>query len=273
MPKLLDDPKIRQLLDQADAAAGVHRDPGALASIHLELGRTIHDWVSRSRSMARLAAGPAVSSALDLSGARDLAVGRDTLDGITDDVEPKLADVDDDGWFTDEMEVMPDRPLFEASDLDDHTEFPTENADSDVATLDQVHAWGRDGRTALGRGAPLGELREILALADHPGSSDGLAVEASRLQWATSDLEGRLGGLPRDVQIALVGLLAARAQHLQERLGSGVGPSLALDRLRRWQAARGLPTVAGLETNALPERGGWIEDAAAWWDVLDLPAQ
>ncbi len=273
MPKLLDDPKIRQLLDQADAAAGVPRDSGALAAIHLELGRTIHDWMSRSRSAAGLAAGAAVSSALDLTGPRDAAVGRDTLDGITDDLEPKLADVDDEGWFTDEIEVMPDRPLFEASELDDHTEFPTDAPDGDAATLDQVHGWGRDARTALGRGAPLGDLREILALADHPGSSDGLAVEASRLQWATSDLEGRLGALPRDVQIALVGLLAARAQHLQERLGAGVGPSLALDRLRRWQTARGLPTVGGLEASALPERGGWIEDAAAWWDVLDLPAQ
>lgn len=273
MPKLLDDPKIRQLLDQADAAASVHRDPAALASIHLELGRSIHDWVSRSRSMSRLAASPVALGAGPQAPSLDLPVGRDTLDGITDDTEQVLADVDDDGWFTDEMEVMPDRPLFEASELDDHTEFPTDGQEGDIATLDQVGAWSRDGKTALGRGAPLGDLRDILALADHPGSSDGLAVEASRLQWATADLEGRLGGLPRDVQIALVGLLAARAQHLQERLGTGVGPSLALDRLRRWQTARGLPTVAGLETSALPERGGWIEDAAAWWDLLDLPAR
>lgn len=255
MPKLLDDANVRDLLEQADAAAS-RRDAVALASVYLELGRVVHDQLSRARAAARVAA----------------SVPRGTLpqDTLGDLAEPdeRPSEVDDE-WLTDEVDVIPERPLFDASELDDHTEFPIDH-DARVATLDEVRLWARDERSPLGRGDALGDLRGYLALADNPSSSDGLAVEASRLQWATSDLEARLGGLPRDVQVALVGLLAARAQHLQERLGTGVGPSLALDRLRRWQTARGLPTVAGLEPGALPERGGWLEDAAAWWDLFDL---
>jgi len=70
------------------------------------------------------------------------------------------------------------------------------------------------------------------------------------------------------VQQALLGMLAARARHLQEKLEVDVGPRLALDRLRRYRKQAGLPPVVGLLPDRGPEAGAWAEDAKRWWTVL-----
>ena len=87
---------------------------------------------------------------------------------------------------------------------------------------------------------------------------------------ASSELVSRLVGLPAEVQVWFLGLLAARCQRLIEVLEVVVGPRLSLDRMRRYALSNDLPTVAGLDASPRPEYGSWAEDARQWWAVLDM---
>jgi hypothetical protein len=273
----MEDHRLRALVNQADEASRTRKDSTVLAAIHLELGRVFHDWVVRSAAEARNQAGQAPAAP---PREREEAM----LPNMATDEETPVEELvytretqpsEDDGWYTDEVEVT-GRPLFDANEInrDEDTDIPhAGDPEGRGVSLDDAEEWSRDQATALGRGDPLGTSRELLAIQGDISSSDELAVEASRVQFATHELESQVGRLPRDVQIAVLGMLSARAHHLQDRLEVGVGPKLALDRLRRWQTARGLPVVAGLEPNGFPERGTWETDALAWWDLLDKPPQ
>jgi hypothetical protein len=114
----------------------------------------------------------------------------------------------------------------------------------------------------------LDELLALLALPRSFADADELAIEASRVQWATNDLETRLLGLPPEIRIGLVAMLAARAQHLRARLDLDVGPRMSLDRLQRYRLDRDLPAMAGLLPTPRPEHGSWEEDARQWWLLL-----
>src|SRR5690606_2665470 len=115
------------------------------------------------------------------------------------------------------------------------------------------------------------DLRDLLDLLDGgtAESESELAVETTRVQWATIGLPDRLAPLPDVVRQAMVGLLAARARHLQERLREDVGPRLALERLRRYRSEAGLTPVVGLLPERSPELATWADDARHWWKVLD----
>jgi hypothetical protein len=114
----------------------------------------------------------------------------------------------------------------------------------------------------------LGELTELLHGQADPADAAALAVEASRVQWATTGMEQKWAEFPASVRQALLGLLAARSRALQESLEVDVGPRLALDRLRRYRKASGLPPVVGLLPDRGAESGSWSEDAKRWWTVL-----
>jgi hypothetical protein len=114
----------------------------------------------------------------------------------------------------------------------------------------------------------LDELLALLVLPSSFSDSDELAVEASRVQWATNDLELRLLGLPAEIQVGVVAMLAARSQHLRARLDLDVGPRMSLDRLQRYRIDQDLPAIAGLLPTPRPEFGTWEEDARQWWMLL-----
>jgi len=122
----------------------------------------------------------------------------------------------------------------------------------------------------------LHHVEELVSLLDQPpeaDDADGLAVEASRVQWAAGELEPRLAVMPAEIQICFLGLLAARAQLLREHLDVGVGPRLALDRLDRYRLNNDLPSVAGLQASPRPEYGTWANDAKQWYSLLAPPAE
>ena len=93
-------------------------------------------------------------------------------------------------------------------------------------------------------------------------------MEASRVQWITTELESRLTGFPPEIQVALVALLAARAQHLRRGSANDVGPRLSLDRLQRYRIEADLPIVAGLLPTPRPESETWESDIRGWWSLL-----
>jgi hypothetical protein len=266
MPHPADDPRVQQLLREADEAVQRRADPATLAALHMHLGMVFHEVVRRAAAQAR-AADPTVARQAPLlpSTTPDATMLPD------DDAEPSepLAwtnEIERDeggGGWTEDSEV-PEGPLFDSGELDENTNFP-ENADADGFDLETAEHWP-EGPSAFQLPA---DLRTLLALPPDLTSPDDLAVEASRVQWATSDLDGRFGGLPPPSLSAVLGLLSARANLLSERLDVAVGPRLAIDRLRRWRAAHGLPQVAGLEENPLPERGSWEADTRSWWAVFE----
>lgn len=114
----------------------------------------------------------------------------------------------------------------------------------------------------------LDELLAMLALPASFADLQELGVEASRVQWATTDLAPRLVGIPAEVQVGVVALLGARAQHLRHRLDIDVGPRLSIDRLQRYRIDEDLPPVAALQPTPRPERGSWESDARAWFALL-----
>jgi hypothetical protein len=200
----------------------------------------------------------------------------------------EMPEADEDSWYTDEVETKDARPLFAPEDLDESTDVPEPEPsttdlngtpsrplpDLEVATIEVLARAGdlasvSDPDTA----APtwrfrLDQLLELLALPAHLDDPAELAVEASRVQWITTELEPRLDGFPAEIQVALVGMLAARAQHLRRRASSDVGPRLSLDRLQRYRIEADLPTVAGLLPTPRPEGDSWESDIQGWWALL-----
>lgn len=213
---------------------------------------------------------------------------------VPDATLPPAQGEDLERWYTDEVEIPSTEPLFSPGELDENT------ADTELvgarARFSESGAipslLGRtfaddDGRVAdaesifhdapaVGEPPPwLESLRELLTmigspdeLASGPGGGDP-AAEVSRVQWATTNIDVRWAEFPPSIQVALLGLLAARARHLQERLDVDVGPRMALDRLRRFRKASGVSTVTGLIPERGPEASSWAEDARRWWDALN----
>lgn len=196
----------------------------------------------------------------------------------------------DHGWYDDEKTgPIEGGPLFDQSDLvtgevpvPDDLHLPPESDDTDadeqyaVETTASMAVRAAEPTTGLGRyragNAPYqAALREFLELLRSPYDLDDpteLGVEASRVQWATTELENRVRDFPNDVKLTIIGLLAARAQYLRTRLDVDVGARRSLDRLQRYRIERDLPAVTGLLPTPVPESSSWLEDAERWWAVF-----
>lgn len=280
MTPILLNPRFRELVQQAE-----------------EIDRLRADAVQRGEATDRL--DPALDAVLRDLGHHVLALDRDArardaeddptaertstetarADGFTNEVEARSLEEIDDSWYTDEVTGTSRPRLFGPHEIEsavddvpdsdpmpdlDDTEYP-ENDDSVGAPVTLAAA------LATFRGAapaPLDELIRLLpALGDDP-PADELSVEASRVQWACSDLDRRLVGLDPVWTAAATAWLSARARDLMDRLDVDVGPRTALDRLRRWHMAHGVGRVAGLAEPAVPETGSWASDARGWQRVL-----
>lgn len=116
-----------------------------------------------------------------------------------------------------------------------------------------------------------GELALPAEVAVHLWPPQGWAMDpcehAARLVWLTRSVD-RWEPLDRRLRGVMLGLLAARARHLEEILKAKAGPRLALGRLRRYREGAGLPVVAGMLPGAHPETGNWSGDASAWWALI-----
>ncbi len=261
-----DDPRVQQLLREADEAVVSRADPATLAAIHMHLGMVFHEAVRRNRASQR------ANRPFNAGASNPVAEAEGTMLPENDEISEPLSwtsevERDDRSGWTEDADI-PIAPLFDRGELDDDTNFPDIDADDDLFTLDAAEGW--PDPDAILQLTP--DLRALLALPFDLTSPDDLAVEASRVQWATSDLDTRFAALPPPALAAILGLLSARANLLAERLDVAVGPRLAIERLRRWRTNRSLPQVAGLEVDPLPERGSWEADARSWWAVFDSSA-
>ncbi|MEZ4318257.1 MAG: hypothetical protein R3F61_12175 [Myxococcota bacterium] len=270
---VLEDPRLLQLLGEADSARTLidQGDPtgeiaAALESLYRDLGAHLHGLL-RSRM-------PAVQG-LDLPSGRP--------------ADP--SHFESDGWYTDEIDAG-SLPLFTEGELDDESETdipvpdrvtaprtgPAELDDVDVVALrdlelDATSPEGQLARLRVGVEPPpwghaLTELADLLTPPDDLVAVAGMPEEASKVQWAASVLDERLAPLPTSVQLAVLGMLAARAHNLAAHLDIDVGPRRALDRLKRYRDTHDLPFVAGLMPGARPEHDTWAEDASAFWALL-----
>lgn len=207
------------------------------------------------------------------------------LPEVTAPPQGQGADEDLERWYTDEVDWDgPPEPIFSPGELDESLPATTELVsaagrvvanESGIPDLRAEPAVAGAGPLTLPDDAPewLNDLRELLEMLrpqDDPAATEAerLSVEASRVQWATTNMELRWAEFPEPVRVALVGLLASRARHLQERLEVDVGPRLALDRLQRYRKAAGLSPVVGLLPDHEPEAGSWTDDAERWWKAL-----
>lgn len=117
----------------------------------------------------------------------------------------------------------------------------------------------------------LAELGDLLELIEPPVDLENpqeLAAEASLVQWCTVDLDHRWSPFPPAIQSALLGMVAARARNLQDRLAVDVGPRIALERLSAYRERSGLSKVEGLYPERKAQTGSWAEDAVQWWETL-----
>lgn len=217
MHQTIVDPRLRQLLEEADRSLAELRDPRPtgrsaqetmrhLDALHRDLGRRLHDlWMAQD------------------SGDEHET---ETIDEIID----------------------------------------LEQVEPNPAALPEVAAV-----TPLPEGLWVDRLQDLLALLEAPSEDTdavALALEASRVQWATVGLATRWAPFPEPIQVALLGLLAARCRWLCEHLAVDLGPRQALERLRAYRMDTGLAMVVALVPDRDPESGSWRDDALHWWDML-----
>lgn len=288
MMDILENSRIRELLDQAERAHRLRGDLAArsettseldeaLEGIYRDLGRAFFDAVHDGSRSPLIPDSPEDDPTL-----------------FTSEIDSE----DSGSWYTDEVELQVPQRLFDEDDIDDdYTDVPESDieipeqdevapvpAAYDVVTLATLRGRLDDRSDALSdladttRDPPTWahKLWELLDMVELPTDFDDpqeLAVEASKVQWAAGELETRLVSLPESVQIAIVGMLAARAQHLRNRIDVDVGPKLAIDRLRRYRLGVGLPAVGGLVAEPHPETGSWADDARGFWSVLQVRAK
>jgi hypothetical protein len=173
------------------------------------------------------------------------------------EVDARLEQLEELGYLVDDSTpVVPPQREYTDTATPDPPEFA-------VATLAAFEGHGR-----VPSSQELGALLELLEPPASFSDADDLAVEASRIQWATLQLPDRLAAQPTELQTGMVAMLAARAQHLRLRLDDDLGPRLTLAKLQRFRLERGLPVVAGLMPTPRPESGSWEQDARRWWAYL-----
>jgi len=296
MPDIESHPRLLELIGLAKDAATLHQQmkarneattqvDEAIGAIYSDIGRLVYRLMSQ---------GSRAESADTAEGSDD---DRATFLPFTEEATQSTVPTEEEvaermNWYTDEVEVDDAEPLFTKEDrLDELTDIPesdpiseevemdtvTDHEDYEVTTIAQLRRNSGASDHPLRRlsdessdptwAYKLTQLLKLLELPDSP-QRDEMAVEASRVQWAASELHTRLDGLPQSIQVCIIGMLAARAQHLRVQLAIDVGPRLALDRLRRYRIDEELPTVAGLLAQPGPENDSWADDVQAWWDLL-----
>ncbi len=252
----LDHPAIRNLLQEADAMRAVidqldGEDPGnfqaTLDQIYTDLGRAVHALVAAPEKPARQ------EPASDL-GARGVETARTSRR----DAKRQRSQ---------ERRAVASRSQIPTATEDTPVPVPQLITSQGAVTQD-VPGWNEPAATAEPWVAQLGDLLERIAIPSALDDPIELAAEASLVQWCTVDLDAQWAPFPTAIRAALLGLIASRARHLQDRLAVDVGPRIALERLSAYRERAGINKVEGL----YPERGAqmasWAEDAQRWWESL-----
>lgn len=291
MERLLNNDRVRTLLRQADDATRLLERMGegaetseireALTGILRDLGHEVHIvWremvVDVGEDPEAGADDFAFKKRDDTSQektAESLEIDPNTdIPEATSERPPDAEDLE--RWYTDEVEIQRQEPLFNPGELEPSAEGEASGAPPGLVRQaeDDVPVVPVDGFEVAPYAADeawVKSLREfVVLLGGPPAEGTDLTEEASKVQWAASGLDVRWGGFPPAVRTALLGLLASRARVLQEQLEVDIGPRMALDRMRKHRKLADLPSVAALGADRGPETGSWSEDARWWWRAL-----
>jgi len=304
MSDIASNPRLLELIELAKNASQLHSEMSArreatgevdeaITAIYADIGRLVYRLVTDTADVPPLERRPVPFTP---SVSSEAATDRGTYLPMSDRDSAALTNdqVEGDSWYTEEVEIDTSEPLFSEEDkLEEYTDIPESDPDpvdtdaGEDGSIDEEFAVARLDEMFLHRaesGHPLNDLAslerdptwthkltQLLGLLNLPSDFSGedeMAVEASRVQWAASELGRRLDGLPQSIQVCVIGMLAARAQHLRTQLTVDVGPRLALDRIRRYRIESELPSVAGLTAQPVPETGTWVGDIQDWWRLI-----
>ena len=260
---LLDNARIKQLLEQAESAVrmlgqvdshGKRQVKHALTGIYEDLGRHIHGLARQLEARS--------SQSEKASGE---AIRIDELEDLTNEIEN-----------TDEVaQGGSPLPHFDAGQALWHSsgQAPTAVPIHEVeATIRQLRDVLDAKSTRDGEPFPwlfdLENLLDMMDASEQLEDANELAIEAVKLQWATSTMSKDWHSYPKPIQIGLVGLLATRALTLGENVPGSLAPSIVIARLRKHVRFSGLPSVHALSQDAQPEEETWSNDATIWWNIL-----
>ena len=264
MTALLDDPRIRDLLRQADAAdellETLSSKSGDAVDVRATLDAVLRDLGYAVWRSARPAAELPSQLASESPSARD----------------PET----EERWYTEEVE-LPQR-LFDPGDLagvvvddlrtDEVTEIDPGNFRLETLDTAEYRRRGGGSEPAKAGSAPAPEwagrleaMRDLMGAPSMDESVAALEQEAAQLQWCAANLEPQLQGLPESISTVVVAIIGCRLRRVALLLEDAIGAELAIERLREYRGAKQLPMLVALSDAGRPERGAWIRDALAWW--------
>jgi hypothetical protein len=255
--------QVRQLLEQAESAVrmlgqvdphGKRQVKHALSGIYEDIGKHIHA-LARQMATSEKADGTRDTSPISISELEDLTSEIEHTDEVANESALNL----DISRTSNEWLQGPVESRFVSVE---HVEKRLQQS------LEQIHTALRDNPEETAWIYRLENLLDMLDVSEHLDSEAEVAVEASKLQWATSAMWEQWSNFPRTIQVALIGLLACRSHVLAEHAPDSLAPTIVIERLRNQQKRSGVPQVQGLQNNPSPEDESWTNDATLWWNIL-----
>ncbi|NCG21649.1 MAG: hypothetical protein GWP91_21755 [Rhodobacterales bacterium] len=268
-----DTPEISSLLDQIEAhSISLYESTPAdssLEALYKQLGRLVH---------------------AQLRGERP-------LDALQDDREPtanvdrtahvdEREDLDEEGWYPVEIPLS-NVAFFTQDELEDIEREPdTEEVDRAALAAPKasrtlvptppkllLHTFAKQQRI---QGSDLHALHfkrvtwrdELTGLIGWQRGDMTPQQSSDQLQWICSDIDIRMFNLPKTIQAATIGWLAASLRAVTDEIGDDEGRSLAIDRLRRYRTQANLAPLIALTHSPLPEKRSWRSDAREWRRLL-----
>ena len=235
--QVFEDPRVQELLEQIEAATQPS-DRDELDRLYRRLGKHVHAmWLGDPQGF----------------GSSDLEWRVPAWDDLPED---------------DDLTEIPDPSTF-------HRHLAEEEPVPDaIIRLGDLLRQRGTGPLATLRGSSLpwrealDDLLDLILMPPDLRDPSSMPTEASKVQWGSGELGGRINRFPEPIQQAVLGLLAARARNLATYLDVDIGPRMALDRLKRVRASQDMPWVVALTPNAQPETDSWANDARAFWTLL-----
>lgn len=261
---LLDNPTIKQLLEQAESTVrmlgqvdsyGKRQVKDALNGIYGDIGKHVH-------ALARQVASGNPESLLGTGK----PISIDELEDLTSEIEntdevietaSKGSPTDDltgPDWLNSQHESAP----VSVSLIEGHLKQALLQIQQKLLSDDPDTLWVYE----------LENLLDMLDMSEHLEDEIELAVETTKLQWATTNMYDSWSNYPRLIQVALTGMLACRAHVIQENLPNSLAPEAVLKRLKTQQIRSGLRPVLAMQASPSPEDESWSNDATLWWNVL-----
>jgi len=259
---ILDNPSIKRLLEQAESAVrmlgqvdsyGKKQVKHALNGVYEDIGKHVH---ALSRQLA------SSSGATTLGEGKPISV--DELEELTteientDEVAAQANSGSPDFSAPDWLESQRDTAPISVEAVESHLKQAVAQVHMKLLADDDEVAWVYE----------LENLLDMLDMSEDLDDQTEIALEATKLQWATTNMYDTWSNYPRFIQMALTGMLGCRAQVIREKLPDSMASNSVLERLRIQQIRSGIRPVTSLQILPAPEDESWANDATLWWNIL-----